>query len=410
METIKALTDTAVLQIEAYPSLTSKEKAKRLIKSCIPGKRPAPLDAFSWPNALLGKGLLCAWEAVGDESALRAVAGYLKRWKAKGFPIRYVDNLMNGTLAMELEGLLRGGADSGAASASGTLGGAARASVSGRSSAAASVSVSGIFGAAEVSEYLALCREAVDACAAWLKAAPRTENGLLPYRKQHPDWLFADALAMVSPFACRYGKERGDEELSELGARQLTEFLKKGMDEKSGLPYHGYDEKNGMKYGIIGWGRACGWMLLGLAESLPYVENEGTFAALEKAYGELLTQVFKWQREDGGFSWQLSAQEGHADSSAEGMIGLAYALAKKNLQRTAFSGVTICTFEAEMSVNERMSRLYEIAKNRVIDGKVGSCSGECLGFAEYPQVYGSYPWGNGSILGFLSLWSKEWEE
>ena len=388
METIKALTDTAVLQIEAYPSLTSKEKAKRLIKSCIPGKRPAPLDAFSWPNALLGKGLLCAWEAVGDESALRAVAGYLKRWKTKGFPICYVDNLMNGTLAMELEGLLRGGADSGTAS----------------------VSASGIFGAAEVSEYLTLCREAADACAAWLKAAPRTENGLLPYRKQHPDWLFVDALAMVSPFACRYGKERGDEELSELGIRQLTAFLEKGMDIKSGLPYHGYDEKNGMKYGIIGWGRACGWMLLGLAESLPYVESEGAFAALEKAYGELLTQVFKWQREDGGFSWQLSAQEGHADSSAEGMIGLAYAIAKKSLQRIAFSDASICTFEAEMSVNEKVSRLYEIAKKRVIDGKVGSCSGECLGFAEYPQVYGSYPWGNGSILGFLSLWSKEWEE
>ena len=207
-----------------------------------------------------GKRAALCLEAVGDESALRAVAGYLKRWKTKGFPIRYVDNLMNGTLAMELEELLRGGAGSGAAS----------------------VPASGIFGAAEVSEYLALCREAADACAAWLEAAPRTENGLLPYRKQHPDWLFADALAMVSPFACRYGKEYGDKALSELGIRQLTAFMEKGMDIKSGLPYHGYDEKNGMKYGIIGWGRACGWMLLGLAESLPYVENEGTLRRLKR--------------------------------------------------------------------------------------------------------------------------------
>ena len=123
-----------------------------------------------------------------------------------------------------------------------------------------------------------------------------------------------------------------------------------------------------------------------------------------------MTQVFKWQREDRGFSWQLSAQEGHADSSAEGMIGLAYALAKKNLRKAAFDSELICTFEAEMCVNEKMTRLYEAAKGRIINGKVGSCSGECLGFAEYPQVYGSYPWGNGSILGFLSLWSKEWEE
>lgn len=388
METIKALTDTAVLQLEAYPSLTSKEKAKRLIKSCIPGKRPAPLDAFSWPNALLGKGLLCVYEAFGEENALRAVADYLKRWKTKGFPIRYVDNLMNGTLAMELEELLRRTENSAALNAP-----------------------TGTFGAAEVSGCLALCREAADACAAWLKTAPRSGQGIVPYRKQHPDWMFADALAMVSPFACRYGKERGDRELSELGLRQLTKFLEKGMDVRSGLPYHGYDEKTGMKYGIIGWGRACGWMLLGLAESLPYVEKEkGAFAELEKAYRELMTQVFGWQREDGGFSWQLSAQEGPADSSAEGMIGLAWALAQKKCCGTEEKETPICAFEAETGMNERITRLYEILKKRVNNGKVGSCSGECLGFAEYPQVYGSYPWGNGSVLGFLAAWSKEWEE
>lgn len=404
MDQIKALTDTAVLQLAEYPSLTSKEKIKRLVKSCIPGKAPAPLDAFSWPNALLAKGLLCAYEATGDTDALRAVADYLKRWKTKGFPIRYVDNLMNGTLAMKLEELLRREQVARAAAAS-----EAEDSSTAKAAAASEAEKSS---AAKASEWLALCREAADACAAWIQKAPRTAQGMIAYRKQHPDWLFADALAMVPPFACRYGKERGDKELAELGARQLTEFLKKGMDAKSGLPYHGYDEKTGMKYGIIGWGRACGWMLLGLAESLPYVEKDSeAYTALAAACGELTGRIFEYQREDGGFSWQLSALEGHTDSSAEGMIGLALALLKKEEEKTAQnSGRNAAVSECFRERDQKTARLYEKTKECVTAGKVESCSGECLGFAQYPQIYGSYPWGNGSVLGFLASWSKEWEE
>ena len=55
METIKALTDTAVLQIETYPSLTSKEKVKRLIKSCIPGKASCASGCIFMAERTFGK-------------------------------------------------------------------------------------------------------------------------------------------------------------------------------------------------------------------------------------------------------------------------------------------------------------------------------------------------------------------
>ena len=45
--------------------------------------------------------------------------------------------------------------------------------------------------------------------------------------------------------------------------------------ETSGLPYHGYDLKTKVKYGIIGWGRAVGWLLLAMADSYEYLEKEG---------------------------------------------------------------------------------------------------------------------------------------
>ena len=50
-----------------------------------------------------------------------------------------------------------------------------------------------------------------------------------------------------------------------------------------------------------------------------------------------------------------------------------------------------------------LSRLAAIMQTSIRDGRVTDCSGECKGFAEYPQVYGTYPWGSGSALAFLAV-------
>ncbi len=49
-----------------------------------------------------------------------------------------------------------------------------------------------------------------------------------------------------------------------------------------------------------------------------------------------------------------------------------------------------------------LSRLAAIMR-QIRDGRVTRRSGECKGFAEYPQVYGTYPWGSGSALAFLAV-------
>lgn len=271
---------------------------------------------------------------------------------------------------------------------------------------------------AESLEALWICREGADICAGWIKAAKKTADGILAYRSQHPDWLFADTLGMLCPFACRYGVQKQDKELLNLGIRQLELFFQKGMDEKTGLPYHGYDEKTGMKYGIIGWGRACGWMLLGLSQSIFWIseqpagaEQTNKLQAEQSAacpssrsvaregcnrllllQQQLLDSVFAWQRADGGFSWQLQAQEGHRDTSAEGMIGYGAWLAAET-----------AAVQRSEQWSPALSRLTAIMQTSIRDGRVTDCSGECKGFAEYPQVYGIYPWGSGSALAFLAV-------
>ncbi len=371
MEEIRKIADRAAEQLATYPAVTGKEKVKRLIKAGLLRQKLAPADSFSWPNAMLGEGLLAAFEATGEKRYLQAVADYLNRWKKAGYPIHYVDNIMNGWLALWISSLLDGSC------------------------------VKPLCNLQQRREMKELCLEVQEACADWVRAAAKTERGILPYRNHHPGWGFADTLGMVCPFLCRYGAEHSDKELLRQGIGQLLLFQECGMDPVTGLPYHGYEEKTGMKYGIIGWGRACGWMMKGLAESLPWIPAE------EKGYQELLTlfrqlscAVMKYQRPDGGFSWQLEALEGHCDTSAEGMIGAALIRGlKSGLLRDEKNAPPSGMQEKTQSI---LTGLTGAVCASLEDGVVKNCSGECTGFAEYPQRYGSYPWGTGSVLEFLS--------
>ena len=370
MGQIQEMIKPAAAMLDTYPVVTTKQKIKQWIKTCVPGMTPEKAERYSWPQALLAMGLLQAYEQTKDKTALSSVFSYLRRWKNSGYPISHVDHVMNGSVALWTEEILTREKREDA----------------------------------ESLEALWICREGADICAGWIKAAKKTADGILAYRSQHPDWLFADTLGMLCPFACRYGVQKQDKELLNLGIRQLELFFQKGMDEKTGLPYHGYDEKNGTKYGIIGWGRACGWMLLGLSQSILWIsEQSAAQPSFQSAAREgcnrllllqqqLLDSIFVWQRADGGFSWQLQAREGHRDTSAEGMIGYGAWLAAETaaVQRSG-------------QWSPALSRLAATLQTSIQKGYVTDCSGECKGFAEYPQVYGTYPWGSGSALAFLAV-------
>lgn len=370
MSQIQEMIKPAAAMLDTYPVVTTKQKIKQWIKTCVPGMTPEKAERYSWPQALLAMGLLQAYEQTKDKTALSSVFSYLRRWKNSGYPIAHVDHVMNGSVALWTEEILTREKREDA----------------------------------ESLEALWICREGADICADWIKAAKKTADGILAYRSQHPDWLFADTLGMLCPFACRYGVQKQDKELLNLGIRQLELFFQKGMDEKTGLPYHGYDEKTGMKYGIIGWGRACGWMLLGLSQSILWISEQSAACPSSQSVAregcnrllllqqQLLDSVFAWQRADGGFSWQLQAREGHRDTSAEGMIGYGAWLAAET-----------AAVQRSEQWSPALSRLTVIMQTSIRDGRVTDCSGECKGFAEYPQVYGTYPWGSGSALAFLAV-------
>ena len=118
------------------------------------------------------------------------------------------------------------------------------------------------------------------------------EEGSIPYRpSQKNGYVFADGVGMAGSFLVKYGVSFRNAHSVQLGLKQMPQqvhhlykkeafrhrstgqnsFLRRmrnmflfGIDEKTGLPYHGFQcvkcaQNPSVKYGIIGWGRAVGF-------------------------------------------------------------------------------------------------------------------------------------------------------
>ena len=248
-------------------------------------------------------------------------------------------------------------------------------------------------------------KRAADAVKTYLMTAARDAEGAILYNSGRSGNVFADGIGQVSMFMAAYDDKALDSN------EQLKLFYKYGMDEESGLCYHGYElKKSNMgdkdyaksgdsskklyvsdKKGILCWGRAFGWLIMGASVN----------AALGKAEEESLSHfrslceaALKYQRADGGWSWQMQAVDGHIDLSATGMIAYALGYAVK-------SGVF---GEEELSdkIIAALKKAEECIYAHSDKGIVLDALSSCDDFAVYYQTYGNYPWGQGAALAALS--------
>lgn len=392
LEKMAAEADRELREI-AHPS--AKAKFKRLAKKTL-GRKIPPEDLLFWPAGLLLLGLVEAGHIQEAES-------YLDQWFARGMPVVNPDDALSGAVMLRL----------------------LEATGEGRYQEAAD----------RIFDYLKNCRK--DA-----------EGSIVYGQRSSNDWIYADGAGQTCLFYAEYArvmenleekgreKKKAGEEPAGSGKsgknqdktrrrktarrealRQAENFLSHGMDFRSGLPYHGYDRESGMKYGIIGWGRAAGWLLLGLSQ-LDLSEPE----AIQKEE-KMLSAVLDRIRKDGMFSWQLDCLEGPLDTSASGMIF--YSLlqmvcrGKKEGMDSGPLHPEKCGVrqepeddgETEQMICARIKAVCEKAGEALLamigpEGKIGQASAECVDFAEYRQQYGNYPWGQGAVLAFLAAWRR----
>ena len=348
------LIHTACKELLTYGLWDGKTRCKRLIKKYIFRRATIVEDLIFWPTGLLAVGLWnCLQEEQEDlrEEMEAALCAYFARWKKKSCPVTYLDDLLAGEVFLKAYEEYQQN------------------------------KVENNFVDAEKAQQY---QQAVEKLATYAFAYPTDETGSFPYRaNQQNGYVFVDSIGLTCPFLYEYGRVFQKKESMELAVKQIANFLAYGMDAATGLPYHGYDVVSGTKYGIIGWGRAVGWLLRGMTGCM--ATDYGTELLCEP-YHALVDVVLSYQRKDGYFSWQLQAIEGPADTSATGMICVAL---QEGIQRGILQGETYT-----QTLEKGMRAIAKSAKN----GKIYDCSGECEGFSQYPQRYGAYPWALGMAL------------
>ena len=345
IQKINALQEQAARTLFNWPALTGKDRLKRAVRKYALGQQIPPYDRYSWPNALLAAGLSQVQKGGRDSKSEEVLSRYFDRWIRKGVPLYYVDNAANGTALLDL------------------------------------------YENTGQKKYL----EAASKLASFLREHKKDEHGNLLYRTRDEADIYADTVGMVSPFLCRYGLLTGESAFVKMGVVQIVHFLDGGMDAASDLPYHGFHSRTGVKYGCVGWGRAVGWLMMGIAESLAILpETTPQFPFMQGYLQRLTRAVSDFQRHNGSFSWLLPASEGPADTSATAMIACAM-----------LAGVRRGCLEEDWTQQIRKAAgfLLSCVKN----GRVEQCSAECEGFAQYPQRYGSYPWGDGMTLKLFGM-------
>lgn len=335
-------------ELLGYPERNLNYYLKRTAKKLM-GQAVEPVDKINWPNGLLAKGLADYYMTHKSSEESRVILDCLKKyydeWIQKGCRMFYLDDALSGMALIELH----------------------------------------------LSTQDEKYKQAADKMVQFLFHHETDRAGSLPYRPlQKNNYIFADGIGMICPFLCRYGSAYGDDKAINLAVTQIQNFIDFGMDHKTGLPYHGYHYESGIKYGIIGWGRAVGWLMIGMAESLANMDpGRPDYDILKQIYRRMVDKVEAYQRENGLYGWQLEAKEGPVDTSATAMI--LYAIA-----RSLDIKILIDIHKSRMMRGRQA--LWDIVK----EGKLYECLAECQGFSMYPQSYGAYPW---SLAPALSLFA-----
>ncbi|WP_026498283.1 glycoside hydrolase family 88 protein [Butyrivibrio sp. WCD2001] len=372
-EQIIKVTENDLKNINNYSAKDAlKDAAKKALKRATTNR-----DPMFWPAGLLLLGLSeAAFSPSGNASSLidkasrdeiaQCIGSYLDKWIKDGEEVSFVDDSLAGLALISIyenTGERRYH-----------------------------------HGAVKIANYLAQCPK-------------NSEESIIYNPSKGNDLIYADGAGQSAMYLSRYASVFHKKNAMALAAKQLLNFHEKGLDARSGLPYHAFSLEKDMKHGIIGWGRAVGWLMMGYSELLAGLEreyNEGndtsgesllknTADKIMSQYYTLMKTVISYQRPDGGFSWLLPATEGEPDTSATAMI--AYSMAVW-MRSGAFHAHAKDLAE---DVKKAVSGAGDFLLAKTDNGSVLHALSGCEDIAVHRQIYDHFPWGQGSTLALLSI-------
>ena len=156
-------------------------------------------------------------------------------------------------------------------------------------------------------------KKAMDMLHKQLEGHPRNSDGGYWHKKVYPWQMWLDGVYMADPFSAQYGAVFNVSRAIDDAILQVELIQKHTLDSKTGLNFHGYDEKRAQfwankKTGRSShiWGRAQGWYCMALVDILDYIPaNHPKRAAYIKILQQVYTAVLKAQDSNSGVWWQV---------------------------------------------------------------------------------------------------------
>ena len=347
---INKMLNQAQYELLHYPHYSAGDYLKRPFIALF-GKNAKPMDKISFPNGVLARALMDYYKKnVNTEEggeALEVVKRYYNKWISRGCRIYSLSDVYAGMALIDLHQIT--GQD----------------------------------------KY----KRGIDAIAGFVFSHETDDNGsLITYPERKDKKVYADSIGMICPFLAKYSERYNDMNAMNLAVVMIQNYMQYGMDEKLMLPYQGYDCEDGIKYGIIGWGMSVGRLLMGMSETLYYMEaDRQSYEQIKQYYRRIVDKVETYQTEGGLYHWQLSAKEGPVDTGATAMILFSIA---QSLEDKILIGIH----------KSRMQRGIEALKLYIQDdGTLPGASQDTDRFNEYPIDFGAYPWALGLAISLLLM-------
>ncbi len=347
---INNMLNQAQYELLHYPYYSLDAYLKRPFAALF-DKHSKPIDKISFPNGLLAKALMDFYKRnVNTEEggeALEVAKRFYNKWISKGCKVYSISDVYAGMALIDIHQIT--GQD----------------------------------------KY----KRGIDAIANFIFSHDTDDYGsLISYPERKDKMIFADSIGMLCPFMAKYAERYNDMNAMNLAVVMIQNYMSYGMDEKLMLPYQGYDSESHIKYGIIGWGMSVGRLLMGMSETLYYMEKDRqSYEQIKQYYRRIVDKVETYQAEGGLYHWQLSAKEGPADTGATAMI--LYSIAQ-SIEDKILIGIH----------KSRMQRGIEALKICVQeDGTLPGASKDTEKFNEYPIDFGAYPWALGPALSLMLM-------
>ncbi len=222
------------------------------------------------------------------------------------------------------------------------------------------------------------------------------EDRTVQYRKSNKTYRYVDTIGFICPFLIAYGLRYEKEECISLAYKQIMEYKKYGLIDKSFIPCHAYDINNKLPLGLYGWGRGLGWFGIGLIDAWKELPNDHKYKKeLEQLVVSFSSTIRQFQQENGSWNSTVTRNESRADSSATATLAWFLLNAHEVIQSQE---------ENWLALERAINYLMNVTRR---DGGIDFSQGDTKDIGVYSSMFTIMPFTQGFAIRSMNLYMQK---